>query len=130
MKRLLSLLCLALISLQILLLGMAIPSFANDASLNAAIPAADIFVVNNIDTNETGTKIVKLHVQKNYYYGNDVTFIIAIHDRDGILKSAAIKRDCGSNYIIGLNEIDVEFDFPADFNPETDTVKAFVWTTL
>ncbi len=92
------------------------------------IQSSDVFAITNIGVNEDMTKIVKIYAEKNFYYVDDITFVIAIYGEDGRLKAMVSRGGYGDEYSLGSNEINVDLDLPADFNPETDMIKSFVWT--
>lgn len=105
-------------------------STANGTSDSASltIQTTEIFKVTNVGINEEGNKIVRLYFEKNFYYDDDVTFIIAIKDSDGMLKAVELVNGFGDRYSLGDNEITVDMDLPADFDSETDVVETMVWT--
>lgn len=92
------------------------------------IQSSDVFAITNIGVNEDMTKIVKIYMEKNFYYVDDVTFAVAIYGEDGRLKAMVSRGGYGDEYSLGSNEINVDLELPADFNPETDMIKSFVWT--
>ena len=107
-------------------------STANGASDSRAlnIQTTEIFKVTNFGINEEGTKIVRMYVDKNFFYNDDVTFIIAIKGSDGMLKGLEMVSGFGDRYVLGANEITVDMDLPDGFDPETDVVETMVWTTF
>ncbi len=94
------------------------------------IQSSDIFTVTNLGVNEEQTKIVRMYVKKNFYYNDSVTFIIAIYGPEGELKGVSMRSGYGDSYNIGENEVTFDFTLPADFDPSTDTISTFVWTSL
>ncbi len=98
------------------------------ATTTINIQSSDVFAITNIGVNEDMTKIVKIYMEKNFYYVDDVTFAIAIYGEDGRLKAMVSRGGYGDEYSLGSNEINVDLELPADFNPETDMIKSFVWT--
>lgn len=94
------------------------------------IQSSDIFTVTNLGVNEDKTKIVRMYVEKNFYYNDSVTFIIAIYGPEGELKGVSMRSGYGDSYNIGENEVTFDFTLPADFDPSTDTISTFVWTSL
>ena len=92
------------------------------------IQVAEIFTVTNIGINEAGDKIVKLYVDKNFFYNDDVVFVIAIKDAGGVLKGVKTVQTFGDRLAVGSNELNAELDIPAGFDPDTWTVEAMVWT--
>ncbi len=91
------------------------------------VQTSDIFEITNIGVNEDMTKIVKIYMEKNFYYTEDVTFIVAIYGEDGRLKNMVSRSGYGDEYALGSNEINVDMEL-SDFNSETDVIKSFVWT--
>ena len=71
-----------------------------------------------------------MYVDKNFFYNDDVTFIIAIKGSDGMLKGLELVSGFGDRYVLGANEITVDMDLPDGFDPETDVVETMVWTTF
>lgn len=92
------------------------------------IQVAEIFTVTNIGINEAGDKIVKLYVDKNFFYNDDVVFAIAIKDAGGVLKGVKTVQTFGDRLAVGSNELNAELDLPDGFDPETWKVEAMVWT--
>ncbi len=92
------------------------------------IQVAEIFSVSNIGINEAGDKIVKLYVDKNFYYPDDVVFVIAIKDADGVLKGVKTVQTFGDRLALGSNELNAELDIPSGFDPETWKIETMVWT--
>lgn len=97
-------------------------------SVTINIQVAEIFSVTNIGINEAGDKIVKLYVNKNYYYNDDVTFIISIKDENGVLKAIRLINTFGDRLAIGSNELNAELALPTGFDSDTWPVEAMVWT--
>lgn len=92
------------------------------------IQISEIFTVTNLGINEKGTAITKVYADKNFYYNDDVVFIITIKSADGVLKAVKLMNTFGDRLSLGSNEISTDFILPADFNAETDRVEAMVWT--
>ena len=90
-----------------------------------------MFSVTDIGVNEEKTRIEKLYFDKNFYYNDDVIFIITItNNSDGTLEDVALRDGYGDEFVIGGNSISIGLDLPIDFDPEAYTIKAFVWTGL
>lgn len=100
------------------------------ASIPITIQSSDVFRVTNLGLNEEKTKIVKMYVDKDFYYNDSVTFIIAVYSPEGELKGVSFRSGYGDNYGIGSNEVNFDFTLPEDFDPATDTISTFVWTSL
>lgn len=94
------------------------------------ILSRDFFEITNIGVNEEKTKITKLYMNMKFYYTDKVAFIIAIYDADGTLKGAAAQSGYGDSYRLGENEVNFNYALPANFNPDTDKITAFAWTSL
>lgn len=105
---------------------------SNGASDSAqmTIQTTEVFEITNLGINEAGTKIVKLYVEKKFTYDDDVTFIVAIKDADGVLKGVKLVKSFGDRFTVGENEVTVDFDIPQGFNPETDVIETMVWTAV
>ena len=99
-------------------------------SAEMTIQIAEIFTVTNLGVNEAGDKIVKLYVDKNFYYNDDVVFIVMVMDSNGVLKGVKTLQTFGDRLALGSNELNAELDIPDGFDPETWTVEAMAWTTL
>ena len=108
---------------------MASTATAFDTAI-MTIQIAEIFSVTNIGINEAGDKIVKLYVDKNFYYNDDVVFIITVKDDNGILKGVKLVETFGDRLSIGSNELNAELALPTGFDADTWSVEAMVWTTL
>ena len=100
------------------------------ASIPITIQSSEVFRVTNLGLNEEKTKIVKMYVDKDFYYNDSVTFIIAVYSPEGELKGVSFRSGYGDNYGIGPNEVNFDFTLPEDFDPATDTISTFVWTSL
>ncbi|MCH5212937.1 MAG: hypothetical protein J1G06_07970 [Oscillospiraceae bacterium] len=94
------------------------------------IKTSEIFNITNIGINEEGTKIVKLYVDKNFNYFDEVTFIVAIHNAEGVLTGVAVRSMYGDALQLGSNELALDLELPADFNSDTDEVSVMAWTTF
>lgn len=99
-------------------------------SASMTIQIAEIFTVANIGINEAGDKIVKLYVDKNFYYNDDVVFIVAVKNANGALKGVKLVETFGDRLALGENELNAELALPSGFDAETWSVEAMVWTTL
>lgn len=94
------------------------------------IQNSEIFSVTNLGINEEGDKIIRLYVEKNFFYNDDITFVTVIRDENGVLKGLNIVETFGDRLNIGSNEITTDFTLPSDFDPQSDTVETMVWTSL
>lgn len=105
---------------------------SGDASAGAkvTIQSSEIFSVTNIGINEAATEIVKLYVDKNFYYDDEVSFIIAIKDEDGRLAGVKLISTYGDRLNIGSNELTTNLVLPEGFSADTYTVEVMVWTAL
>jgi hypothetical protein len=100
------------------------------ATADITVQVSEIFSVTNIGINEAGDEISTLYVDKNFYYSDDVVFIITIKDSTGVLKAVKLISTFGDRLNIGSNELAANLKLPTDFNSETDMVEAMVWTTF
>lgn len=100
------------------------------ASAKVSIASSDIFNINKIGVDESGTKIVRLFASKNFYYADEVTFITAVYDENGAVKTISSRQMYGDALATGENEITVDVTLPDDFNKDTDTVKVFTVTKV
>ncbi|MGN1115287.1 MAG: hypothetical protein ACI4TH_01825, partial [Candidatus Ornithomonoglobus sp.] len=94
------------------------------------IQISEIFTITNLGINEAGTAVTKVYADKNFYYNDDVVFIITVKGNDGVLKAVGLISTFGDRLNIGSNELAADMTLPADFNPETDKIEAMVWTTF
>lgn len=99
-----------------------------ESKVSIEIQSSDIFTVTNLGVNEEKTKITKMYVTKNLYYADDVTFIITIKDKNGVLKKVSTVKSFGDSYSIGENEVVFDLTLPSDFNATEDVIDAMVWT--
>lgn len=100
------------------------------AETEITVQVSEIFTVTNLGINEENTKLVKLYVDKNFYYDDDASFITTIKDADGVLKAVNVVKTFGSRLSLGANELTIDMNLPADFNAETDVIETMVWTTF
>ncbi len=100
------------------------------AKASIIIQVSEVFSVTNLGINEAGTAITKLYADKNFYYNDDVIFIITIKGEDGVLKAVKLISTFGDRLNLGSNELAADLPLPADFDPETDRVEAMVWTSF
>ncbi|MGM9937302.1 MAG: hypothetical protein ACI38A_08155, partial [Candidatus Ornithomonoglobus sp.] len=105
-------------------------SEAAKSSAAITVQVSEIFSVTNLGINEAGTAVTKVYVDKNFYYNDDVVFIITVKGNDGVLKAVGLINTFGDRLNIGSNELAADMTLPADFNPETDRIEAMVWTTF
>lgn len=91
------------------------------------IKGSDIFAVTGFGTNEDGTAVKELKVEKNFFYNGDVVFIVAVYDRNGALIDVAVRNMRDNTLPIGENKISIdEIEITEDFAE----IKAMVWTSL
>lgn len=100
------------------------------AEAEITVQVSEIFAVTGIGRNEDGTKLVRLYADKNFYYSDDVTFIIAVRGESGVLKAVTLVKTFGDRLNLGSNELTINLTLPSDFNPDTDTIETMVWTAL
>ena len=99
------------------------------ASAKFSVISSDIFTIKQIGINEDGNKLVRLFVDKNFFYEDDVTFMTVIYDENGAVVQSSSRQMYGDALSSGANEISIDVDLPSDFDKETDTIKVFVFTT-
>ena len=100
--------------------------FSKEATVQ--ILTSEIFEIRNIGKNEEGTKITRLYVNKKFNYNNEVLFIIAIYNSDGVLTGVSTRQMYGDQLQLGENELTFDFNLPDSFNPDTDEVSVMTWT--
>lgn len=100
------------------------------ASAKFSITSSDIFKINKLGINEDGNKLVRLYVDKNFFYEDDVTFMTVIYDENGAVTASSARQMYGDALSTGENEVSIDVDLPADFDKVTDTIKVFVFTTV
>lgn len=105
-------------------------SQGSSGAATVAISVSEMFTVEKLAKNKDGNKIVRIYATKNFYYDDDVMFMVTVKDKDGILKALKITKTFGDRLRIGENEITTDLDLPADFDPATDKIEAMVWTTF
>ena len=100
------------------------------SSAKITIQSSDIFEITNIGINTQGTKIVGIYGEKNFYYNDDVIFIIAIKAANGVQKGVCTVSTFGDRVAMGGFELSTNYELPSDFDPETDVIETMVWTTV
>lgn len=112
------------------LLTVVASTDAASDSAEITVQVSEIITVTNIGRNPEGTKITKLYADKNFYYKDEVVFVIAIKDETGRLKAVDTIKTYGDRMALGSNELTADLDLPADFNPDTDIIEAVAWTSF
>ncbi|MGN0162540.1 MAG: hypothetical protein ACI4EA_03020, partial [Candidatus Ornithomonoglobus sp.] len=104
----------------------AVSAAGYSGAAEITIQISEIFTVTNLGVNEAGTAVTKMYVDKNFYYNDDVVFIITVKGNDGALKAVKLISTFGDRLNIGSNELATDMTLPTDFDPETDRVEAMV----
>ncbi len=91
--------------------------------------SSEVFGITGIGTSEDDTRIVRLYVNKLSDYSDSAVFILAIY-RNNKLMGTVTKEMSGDSMSVGENEIALDYKLYDGFDPETDVIKAFVWTTI
>ena len=99
------------------------------ASAKFSVISSDIFTIKQLGINEDGNKLVRLYVDKNFFYEDYVTFMTVIYDENGAVVQSSSRQMYGDALSSGANEVSIDIDLPSDFDKETDTIKVFVFTT-
>lgn len=91
----------------------------------------NMFEVKNIGVAEDNeNNIAKIFVEKQSDYNDNITFIIALYDENGVFVGSYAKKTNGKNLQVGENEIALDYTLPEGFDKETGSAKIFVWTTM
>lgn len=77
---------------------------------------------------ETYKTLVNLKFVQNYENEGDVSFVVAVHNEDGVLKDTFFRTLEYREQTTGEMVITMNEELPKDFNPETDTMKVMVWS--
>ncbi|MBQ7876187.1 MAG: hypothetical protein IJ316_02745 [Clostridia bacterium] len=100
-------------------------------SLPVTIISGDVFTINGIGMNETGDKVTRVKVNKNFAsYKDVVTFVVAFYANDGTMINIGYKTIYAENLAEGENEVSVDISVPIGFDWANGKVKAFAVTTL
>lgn len=94
------------------------------------VQISEIFTVTNLGVNEEKTAITRLYVDKNFYYNDDVIFIVTVKSDAGELKAVKLISTFGDRLNIGSNELSTDLALPADFDPASDKIETMVWTAF
>ncbi len=101
-----------------------------ESSANITIQSSDTFKINNLGISEDGTRLLKIYGEKNFYYNDDVVFIVAIKSSDGVLKGVCTVSTFGDRIALGDFELSTDYELPYGFDPQEDIIETMVWTTL
>ncbi|MCD8180049.1 MAG: hypothetical protein LUF26_01010 [Firmicutes bacterium] len=100
-------------------------------SVKLTIKSSDIFEITSAGfEDDTYSVIKRIKVNKNFYYTDDVTFVVAVYDENGEVTAAAVKKAYGDQLSLGENKIAINLTLPEDFDKDTDTIKAYAVTNL
>ncbi len=101
------------------------------ASLPVTVISGDVFTLKGIGVSESGDKITRVKVNKNFAaYKDVVTFAIAFYTNDGAMLGIGYKTVYAENLTEGENEVNVDIAVPIGFDWANGKVKAFAVTTL
>lgn len=90
------------------------------------IKDSDVFKITGLGTNEEGNVIEEIRVEKNVFYGGDVSFIVAAYGENGELLGIASRSYTDNKLAVGENKVPVKLELPEGFA----SVKTFIWTSL
>ncbi len=100
-------------------------------SAKLTIKSSDIFEVTSAGfEDDTYSVLKRIKVNKNFYYSDDVTFVVAVYDENGAVTAVKTKKAYGDQLSLGENKISINLTLPEDFDKSTDTIKAYVVTNL
>lgn len=100
-------------------------------SVKLTIKSSDIFEITSAGfEDDTYSVLKRIKVNKNFYYNDDVTFVVEVYDADGKVTAVKTKKAYGDQLSLGENKIAVNLTLPEDFDKTTDTIKAYVVTNL
>ncbi len=100
------------------------------ASARVEVTSSDIFAITGVGMNEAGDAITQIKLNKHLNYNDNVTFIIAIRDSEGLLKAVSVTETYGDRLPLGEATVTVNLPIPEDFSQETDTIDVYAWTKL
>jgi hypothetical protein len=82
--------------------------------------------VSDLSEGAENVKITEIKVQKDFFYNDKVTFVVAVYDKEGKLAKIQFKNMYGDALKMGENKIRVDIDVPENFGG----AKVMVWTSL
>lgn len=101
------------------------------ASAKFTVQSSDIFAITKLGVNQDDeNNLAKLFVTKNFYYKDEVTFVIKVYDENGALTKTYLKEIYGDALKIGENEVTIDINLPSDFDKTKDTIKIYPVTKL
>ncbi len=99
-------------------------------SKKLTIKSSDIFEINKAGFSEDYSELKRLTVIKNFYYNDDVTFVMAVYDKNGNMKHIRTKKMYGDAIALGESDVVMNMDIPADFDKTEDIMNIYVITKL
>lgn len=99
-------------------------------SKKLTIKSSDIFEINKAGFDEDYKELKRLTVTKNFYYSDEVTFVMAVYDKDGNMKHVSTKKMYGDAITLGESNVVMNLEVPADFDKANDTMKIYAVTKL
>ncbi|MCC8168846.1 MAG: hypothetical protein LIO59_00385 [Oscillospiraceae bacterium] len=100
-------------------------------SVKLTIKSSDIFEITSAGfEDDTYSVLKRIKVNKNFYYNDDVTFVVEVYDENGAMTAVKTKKAYGDQLSLGENKIAINLTLPEDFDKTTDTIKAYVVTNL
>lgn len=100
-------------------------------SKKLTIKSSSIFEVTKVGFNEDYSVLKRLKVTKNFYYKDDVTFITAAYNKDGIMTAVAAVNTYGDSLNLGdENYVQMNMSMPSDFDKLFDRINVFIITKL
>lgn len=100
-------------------------------SVKLTIKSSDIFEITKAGFNDDFSVLKRLTVTKNFYYDDDVTFVAATYDENGVMTSIATKKLFGDSLNVGEgNHVQMNMTMPEAFDKVNDRLNAFIVTKL
>lgn len=100
-------------------------------SVKITIKSSDIFEITKAGFNDDFSVLKRLTVTKNFYYDDDVTFVAATYDENGVMTSIATKKLFGDSLNVGEgNHVQMNMTMPEAFDKVNDRLNAFIVTKL
>lgn len=98
------------------------------ASKKFTVTSSDIITINKLGANLDETRLVRLFVTKNFYYTDELTFLVKIVDERGNLVDIYTKQMYGDSLKTGNNTVSLDYDLPENFDKTKHTVKVYAFT--
>lgn len=120
----------AMVDAQIIYVRLSSVSGGMYDSKPITIKSSDIFEVKRLGFNEDYSVLGRLDITKSFDYDDDVTFISAVYDSEGLMKAITAKKTLGKQLNMGANRVSMNMAMPSDFNSQLDRLGVFVITNL